>query len=624
MVRRKSRAPPAARARRVAYAVALAVALLGAAGWHQFARRGDAQQHAQFERAVDQAVLSLGQQTALYRNALLGLSAAYHASNELDAHEFTRYVEALYIRRNLNGLRAFALNRDIGQTELPAFLAEVRQHLPALDEAYRTYAVHPPGERPHYHLVELIHPAVGNNRSLGFDLWHDAARRETIERARATGFAATPPIRLRQEPSSLAVLMLAPVNARGLLTGEPRDTVAASFRVADMVDAALSEPLRRQFALRIVDAGVAGDAGLLFQDAVPGGEAGAALQRELAFGGRQWRLLFTPARTPPAVVEPLTALLLVGSLASLSGAVAWLVMQRRQRAARMAALAHLASDCVFGLDRHGVVHEASSTALRITGVPREAWLGRQLCDGVREEDGERVGAALRTACEQGRPASVEFRTRDGGAGSRWIAARVGNHLADPKIGRILVQVADIDARKRGEEIIARMAYFDALTNLPNRRLLDERARFTLGHAHRSGHPAAVLVLDLDGFKEVNDQAGHAVGDAVLSTVATRLSASIRENDTAARLGGDEFVVLLSAPDGEEEACAAARRIVAALTEPITAGGRSWRMTASIGIALYPTAGTTLDELLRAADAAMYRIKHGSRDGYAVADEVPPP
>lgn len=623
---------PALRARRVALAVAALVLLAGLATWDQVARRGSTQERGHFERVVDQAVLSLEQQTALYRNALLGLRAAYRASDELDAAEFARYVDALQIDRNLSGLRAFALNRDLAHAELPDYLERMRRQLPPLDGAYRSYAVHPPGTRERYHLVELIRPAIDNNRSLGYDLWSNETRRETIERARSAGFAATPPIRLRQAADSTAVLMLAPVNAHGALANGPeRDTVAASFLVRDMVDAALSGDLRRQFQLRIVDAGLDTDPQpppeALFEDTLPDEAVirpiDAPAVRELPFGGRTWRLEFMPIHRPAALAESLGAILLTVSLSLLSGAVTYLGMQRRQRAARVTALAQQGSDCVFSLDGHGVVFEASSSAARITGLPRTAWRGSTLCAGALEADRERVISAVGQALAGSGPVSVEFRTREGGAGSRWIAARIGNHLQNPRIGCILVQISDIDARKRGEETIARMAFFDPLTNLPNRRLLDERARLTLGNAHRLGVQAAVLVLDLDGFKAVNDDAGHAVGDEVLKAVAARLSASVRENDTAARLGGDEFVVLLAASqDGEVEACTAAQRIAAALSAPVEAAGRSWRISASIGIALYPDNGGTLDDLLRAADEAMYRIKHEGRNGYAQAGHGP--
>lgn len=631
-LRKGTSADPARRPRRTAALVFLMVLLAGMALWQQLARRGSLEQQGEFERVVDQATLSIAQQTGLYRNALLGLRAAFRASDELDAREFALYVDALQIDRNLSGLRAFALNRDLAADALPQHLDWVRQHLPPLDPAYRSYVVTPPGERAHYHLVALIRPAEGNNRSLGFDLWHDDVRREAITRARRDGFAATPPIRLRQEPSSLSVLMLAPVNARGAQHGGPEhDTVAASFRAADMVDAALSETLRRRFVLRIEDHGEPpqSSAGglLLYQEPHAPGDPphdtlGPPLVRELEFGGRVWQLQFRPVYPPGSQDERLAALLLIASLALLSAAVAYLVVQRRQRATRIAALARLASDCVFGLDRDGVVRHASAAAQRITGHARGDWLDRPLCAGAREEDRERVAAAVQLARAGREPVSVEFRTPDGRAGGRWVSARIGNHLDDPQIGQLLVQLSDIDARKQGEETIARMAFFDPLTNLPNRRLLDERARLTLETAHRTGGQAALLVLDLDGFKAVNDQAGHAVGDEVLRTVAARLPAAIRENDTAARLGGDEFVVLLAAPDGEAEACAAARRIAAALLEPVSAAGRSWQLTASIGIALYPDHGERLEELLRAADEAMYRIKHRGRDGYALAGDEP--
>ena len=623
---------PALRARRIALAVATAVLLAGLATWDQVARRGSTQERGHFERVVDQATLSLEQQTALYRNALLGLRAAFRASDELDAAEFARYVDALQVDRNLSGLRAFALNRDLAHAELPDYLERTRRQLLHLDGAYRGYAVHPPGTRERYHLVELIRPAIDNNRSLGYDLWSNETRRDTIARARSAGFAATPPIRLRQATDSTAVLMLAPVNAHGAQANGPeRDTVAASFLVRDMLDAALSGDLRRQFHLRIVDTGLDSDPlpppEALFEDALPDEDsvpaAGQPALRELNFGGRTWQLEFRPVHRPAALGESLALLLLTGSLSLLSGAVTYLGMQRRQRAARVAALAQLGSDCVFSLDPCGVVCEASGSAERITGLPRTAWRGRTLCAGALEADRERVAEAVGQALANGRPVMVEFRTREDGASSRWIAARIGNHLHDHRIGCVLVQISDIDARKQGEETIARMAFFDPLTNLPNRRLLDERARLTLGNAHRLGVQAAVLVLDLDGFKEVNDEAGHAVGDEVLKAVAARLSASVRENDTAARLGGDEFVVLLAASQhGEVEACAAAQRIAAALAAPVEAAGRSWRISASIGIALYPDNGATLDDLLRAADEAMYRIKHEGRDGYALAGQGP--
>lgn len=633
------RVAPTVRARRTAFVVALGVALFGSLAWLQVAERGLTRQSAAFERVVDQSMLSIRQQTALYRNALLGLRAAFRASDELDAREFALYVDALQIEHNLSGLRAFALNRDLSAEALPAHLAWMRRELFALDATYADLAVAPPGERMHYHLVELIRPAAGNSSSLGYDLWSNPERRHTIELARANGFAATPPIRLRQEPSSLSVLLLAPVNAAGAHAGGPeRDTVAASFRANDMVNAALSETLRRHFVLSIHDIGPSDEPGqppqLLYQEAQEAGErlpllGASTVLRVLDFGGRRWQLAFVPVLPPGGLAAPVAAVLLIGSLSLLSGAVTYLAMQRRQRAARMSALARLATDCVFCLDERGIVREANGASERVTGRPGKAWLGQPLCAGALDEDRERVADAVRLARDGKEAVTVEFRTRDDGHGNRWIAARIGNHLANPHIRAMLVQLSDIDARKHGEHTIARMAFFDPLTDLPNRRLLEERAEITLASAHRSGGRVGVLVLDLDGFKAVNDSAGHAVGDEVLKTVAHRLIRSIRENDTAARLGGDEFVVLLADPAGIDEARSAAGRIASALSEPVCVAGQSWLITASIGIALYPDAGDSLTTLLRTADEAMYGIKHSGRDGYAIggmADDAsaPPP
>lgn len=610
---------PAVRARRIAFTVSALVLLTV---WGLLTLLDTARSRAQFEHVVDQAVLSLQQRVALYRNAVLGLRAAFRASDTLTLDEFARYVDALQVDRHLEGLHTFALARDVDHAELPAYLQHTHAALRQFHASYDDFAIHPPGSREHYHVVELILPMDTDRYGIGYDLWQDERARETIFTAREAGFAVSPPVDLRNAPGLPAIVLVAPVNAHGAQgNGEELDTVAAIVLIHDMVRAALSSRLHEQFHLRILDTGRSADPGadLLFEDAPVAGGAGTSELRTLEFGGRHWQLVFTPVRPATGRTEFLALLLLCASLGLLSGAVTYLGMQRRQRAARVAALAQLGSDCVFSLDSDGVVREASSSAQRITGLPRSTWHGHTLCTSAHDADRERVAAALRHAMAGTEPVTVEFRTRADHAGSRWIAARIANHLHDRRIGRVLVQISDIDARKRGEETIARMAFFDPLTNLPNRRLLDERARLTLGNARRLGGQAAVLLLDLDGFKDVNDEAGHATGDEVLKVVAAHLSAAIRENDTAARLGGDEFVVLLAASaDGEVEACAAAQRIATALSEPVEAAGRQWRISASIGIALYPEDGEGLDELLRAADEAMYRIKQDGRDGYALA------
>ncbi len=170
-----------------------------------------------------------------------------------------------------------------------------------------------------------------------------------------------------------------------------------------------------------------------------------------------------------------------------------------------------------------------------------------------------------------------------------------------------------DRRLREAEIL-HQAHHDQLTGLPNRVLLYKRLAVKQVQARRRNLKVAVLFVDLDGFKRVNDQYGHEAGDHVLKCLAERLKDLVRQEDTVARYGGDEFVVALSGVSRAEDAEAVATKIVAVLSEPVPYRGIQLRVTPSIGISFYPDHGNSLDELFSRADSAMYKAKQagGSR------------
>jgi len=170
-------------------------------------------------------------------------------------------------------------------------------------------------------------------------------------------------------------------------------------------------------------------------------------------------------------------------------------------------------------------------------------------------------------------------------------------------------------RRRGEARIRHMAHHDELTGLPNRALLNDRMTQALAQARRSGRAVALLYLDLDGFKFVNDSFGHPVGDALLVAVAQRLAATVREGDTVARLGGDEFVMMLLDLEHADAAVAVAQQILAALVLPLQVAERCLQVGASIGISVFPDDGSNAEALLKHADTALYRAKQQGRNGY---------
>ncbi len=175
--------------------------------------------------------------------------------------------------------------------------------------------------------------------------------------------------------------------------------------------------------------------------------------------------------------------------------------------------------------------------------------------------------------------------------------------------------SDISEMKDNEERIRNLAYYDLLTHLPNRRLLHDRLGVAIAHAHRSQGRLAVIFIDLDRFKRINDSLGHSVGDKLLQEVARRLQVSVKEDDTVARMGGDEFVILLGDVEDIEDVVQVARRIIDAMGQPIAINGQELVITCSVGVSVYPDDGTSLESLIHNADSAMYRAKEAGRNSY---------
>ena len=222
------------------------------------------------------------------------------------------------------------------------------------------------------------------------------------------------------------------------------------------------------------------------------------------------------------------------------------------------------------------------------------------------------GSPLGLPVSDARPAEVQIPQPDGtrrAAEMQFAAAELEGRDV------LVVSLHDLTERKRYESRIEHLASHDALTGLPNRALLHDRVEQTILHARRTGSRVALMYVDLDQFKLVNDSWGHPAGDALLIEVGRRLRAAMREGDTVARLGGDEFVVLLSDLARPGDSAVVARKIAGALASPLALDGRDVQVTASVGIAIWPEDGESLEALLQCADVAMYRAKDEGRNGY---------
>ena len=181
----------------------------------------------------------------------------------------------------------------------------------------------------------------------------------------------------------------------------------------------------------------------------------------------------------------------------------------------------------------------------------------------------------------------------------------------------VIAFRDVSVARAMSLELSRLAQYDVLTNLPNRALFNDRLSHAIALAHRQGAHLAVLFVDLDRFKDVNDSFGHAVGDTLLQSVAHRLLACVRGSDTVSRRGGDEFVMLLSQAECVKDAAVTAERVTAALVAPLRVGDRDLHVTASIGISVYPDDAQEAETLINAADAAMYHVKENGRSNHQV-------
>jgi diguanylate cyclase (GGDEF)-like protein/PAS domain S-box-containing protein len=281
------------------------------------------------------------------------------------------------------------------------------------------------------------------------------------------------------------------------------------------------------------------------------------------------------------------------------------------------ALVQHSHDIITVHDRQGVTLYESPAAARILGYPAGALIGKVPFDSVHPKDAARARQAFSNLVQGGQPVEpMEFRFRR--ADGAWIHLEaLGSNLLDhPGIGGVVLTSRDVTERKETEQRTQYLTQHDALTGLPNRMLMQDRLNQALSQARRSGGVMALMFLDLDRFKLVNDSFGHPQGDALLQEVARRVSGCLRDTDTVARLGGDEFTVLLPDLSVPQAAGQVAERILGLFSQPF-AGAEEHEIfvSASIGISVFPRDGADPESLVKHADTAMYSAKDAGRNSY---------
>ncbi|GAB4350186.1 MAG: EAL domain-containing protein [Gammaproteobacteria bacterium] len=533
--------------------------------------------------------------------------------------------------RNLNlvqGLRTWvAFNPDITQEEF----GRLGRALFELPSQLRNVAL------AKGMVVSHIYPVTGNERVLGLDYrthpQQSAAARRVVETGKmvvagpldlvqgGVGFVARAPVYLSEEATGsnrFWGLMAAVIGAE------------AVYREAGLYDIpSLQIAIRGRDALGERGGVFFGDPALFAQEVVTQAVT-------LPYGS--WQLAARPAGGWGAAIEGVWQLrvsVVIFAAGVFILSLLWVQVQRRSeeverhlartRATLMAALEQMPSGFILADARTGWIQAANPAALKIHGLKREEVLGKGVeqlqlkCPASRPDGGCFVPAELplARALRRGESAkNVEMVLRWGEADEVRVMANAAPILDER--GEMIAAMAvlsDVTEMKRAEERIRYRAYFDALTGLPNRTYFLELLERAVREARRLNRETALLFIDLDRFKNVNDTLGHDEGDRLLKAVASRLRASVRESDTVARLGGDEFTVILTnlAPGGHVTVIT--EKLMRRLAEPCRIGAHEIHPAASIGITLCPADGDDPQTLLKNADMAMYRAKEQGRNTF---------
>jgi diguanylate cyclase (GGDEF)-like protein/PAS domain S-box-containing protein len=321
-----------------------------------------------------------------------------------------------------------------------------------------------------------------------------------------------------------------------------------------------------------------------------------------------------------AITDGLEALASQVSLAVESAALTEEILIA-QSEKRFASLVQNASDIVTVIEPDTTVRYASPAALRVLGYEPEELEGARFANLISPEDKTRVLSFLTTVGEDGHTGLIEFRARHRDGHWVFVETLRTSLLHDVNVKGIVLNTRDITERKQFEEQLSHQAFHDSVTNLANRALFRDRVTHAVERQQRDHKPVAVLFMDLDDFKTINDSLGHAAGDQLLAEVGERLKSALRAADTAARLGGDEFAILLE--DGGEgiQAVDVADRIMQSLEAPFPLEGKEVFVRASIGIAVAEDVkeggDDPVEDILRNADVAMYMAKENGKGRYQV-------
>ncbi len=613
--------------------------------WMELQRDAQHDLKTAFDTRASTVIARIERRISGYGQLLQSVQGYFATVGGLDREHFHDYLATLRIEDYFPGAQA---------TQYVAFVpaAEKERHIDTLRKGgFPQYTITPAGERAFYCPVVFVEPPTPlNDLSLGFDTCSEVGRLMAKQQARDQDeLVLSGKLMLRQEiafPSSqqAGIVMSLPVFKQGAAhdsvaarRANLQGWVTATFRMNDLM-AGILKGVASGLDVEIYDGKEISGQALLFDydngRDVHGMRASAlrAVQ-QINAANRTWTIGVYSAPVFEAGLERTRAMFVAvfGPIVSLMLAlIAWLLVHGRELARRAAR--KMNRELLHNTELLRTTLESVEMGFAVWDVSHRLVLWNQKCvDFWYGFKDPHVGMArlaiLRHIAESGgfgegdTEQLARFHEQRLNAGlfdeeftmTNGRVVQVGRHLLSD--GRYAAVYQDIIQRKLEEERVRYLANYDSLTGLPNRALLSDRLQQAIARVRRENKKLAVLYLDLDHFKPVNDTFGHMVGDQLLKEVAQRLLACVRASDTAARLGGDEFVVLLPHAETRKDVITVAEKILLALDTPFVIEGHTLSISSSVGIALCPDHGDNDKLLLINADIAMYYAKSSGRDGF---------
>ncbi len=595
----------------------------------------------EFERNAAHLADDLQARLQARLDMLLALERMAAIYEHFSATDWQRITQPWLLRNP--GTQNLTWNPRVARDELAIFQRRQQAVMPGYKVRWRSSAgdIIPVGNAEEYFPIAFVEPLGDNQQVVGLDPYSFPGGIKAINATRHHGRpAVSEPIRLAQETGSMqGVVVYQAVFNRD---GEPGSGLRGLVTMALRIDNALRE-VHEHLASRALQLCLsdpqAGNARLSGSENCPAAAPTSMhLTRSIRFGDREWLLRLEPAAHHRRATQSwlststlIAALIFAGLLSSFlllvtgrSRRIEALVAQRttelqqasqrlREQKASLDQAQHIAR--IGSWEMHGEQLICSDELRDILELPPTGPIRlEQMLARCIPRDRDALQAALLAAGPHTPAATLDAGLCGADGNQRILHVQIEYDSSElpPRVRGILQDVTRI---REAEAHIRQLARIDALTGLPNRSWWLEQARAVLSTAQRHGDQAAVLFLDLDNFKHVNDSLGHPLGDALLANVAHRLQQSLRAEDLLARQGGDEFVLLLPRLQQFEDIAAVATKLIHAVTAPFTLDGHELRTTVSIGIAHFPGDGQDIDTLLKHADVAMYSAKRAGRNNF---------